>query len=103
MSVYLIDLDGVLATKGHGGDYARAQPIPEAIAQVNALHEEGHIIIIWTARLAASGWADSVIPLTVKQLKEWGVKYDEVDFSKRECDAIVDDKNATLDELLTGG
>jgi len=67
-----IDIDGTLCDTSKKG-YATATPIEAMIHIVNWLYEQGHTIILVTARGATSGidW----FALTNLQLKEWGVKY----------------------------
>ena len=45
MSRYCFGLDGTLLTD-EGGQYENAKPIPEAVAKVKTLYDEGHIVII---------------------------------------------------------
>lgn len=88
MTIY-IDIDGTIAhTKGT--DYEGAAPIWEAIARANALYDEGHTIVYWTARGAKSGksWWD----ITKEQLLNWGVKYHELRLDKPFFDLMVDDR-----------
>lgn len=86
---YVVDIDGTICTQT-ASDYPNAQPLYDRIAKINALYEEGHTIIYWTARGAASGkdWAD----LTCSQLSEWGCKYHEFRMGKPQYDVWVDDK-----------
>ena len=126
MATILVDLDGVLCTKGHKGHYVKARPIRKNIDIVNRLAEAGHKIIIHTARWAARdisiylrlmnkviapkkveemdiaidryAW-ETMKRLTHLQLVSWGVAYDQVDFSKPESDFIVDDKAISLEKL----
>ena len=46
--IYCFDLDGTLCT--HEEDYAKAMPFSDRILLVNALYEQGHKIIVDTAR-----------------------------------------------------
>lgn len=88
--VYVIDLDGTLCTT-EGMDYMSAEPKPDAIARVNALHDAGHRIVIHTARGSGSGidWTEE----TRKQLDGWGLKYDVLRCGvKFPADRYVDDR-----------
>ena len=89
--IFLIDLDGTLCSKGHEGKYQLAKPNHNAIAKVNELHEAGNTVIIWTARATVCD-NDNIEAFTIRQLADWGVQYDEIDFDKREFDFVVDDK-----------
>jgi hypothetical protein len=54
-------------------DYSTCKPIQHRIDVVNRLYDEGHIIIIDTARGSVTG--QSAFYDTMKQLLEWGVKF----------------------------
>lgn len=95
---YIIDIDGTVATKVEGDNYAAAKPIKEVIEKVNALYDAGHHIEYWTARGFTTGkdW----LALTIRQLKKWGCKYHAVSMGKKQYDAFVDDKSLRPEELL---
>ena len=46
---YVIDIDGTIF-KTEGMDYENSVPIPERIAKINQLYDEGNTIIYLTAR-----------------------------------------------------
>ena len=46
----IVDCDGVIADKSHGGDYAKASPMLHGIEQVNKLYDLGYEIVLYTAR-----------------------------------------------------
>ena len=46
----IVDCDGVIAGKEHGGDYAKSSPLQYGIDQVNRLYELGYEIVLYTAR-----------------------------------------------------
>lgn len=88
--IYVFDLDGTLCnTKGTW--YEEATPKQDRIDAVNKLYDEGHTIIIDTARGCVSGknwWY-----FTVEQLKGWGVKFHTLRTGvKFGADVFVDDK-----------
>lgn len=90
-SIARVDIDGTLCTNTDGR-YEEAKPIQEWIDYVNWLHDAcGVTIILWTARGATSGidWTE----LTLKQMNEWGVKFDALDTSKPHYDFVIDDKS----------
>lgn len=93
MSVYCIDIDGVLCTNTDG-EYERAEPIRENIAALHKLYAAGHEIHLWTARGATTGknWES----LTVRQLREWNVPFHYLRLDKPHYDYIVDDKCTVL-------
>ncbi|MFW6242822.1 MAG: hypothetical protein ACOC2W_01550 [bacterium] len=71
-------------------NYSKAIPIKNAIKKANKLFDAGHTIVYWTARGTVSGidWRD----ITIKQFKDWGVKYHELKFGKPNYDLFIDDK-----------
>lgn len=95
--IYCIDIDGVIALT-QGNDYKNSKPVPEVIAKVNKLFNEGHAIKIFTARGSSShiDWRE----LTVKQLQEWGVEYHQLIMSKPPADFFVDDRAMSIKEFM---
>jgi len=86
---YCFDLDGTLCSNTWG-EYSKAQPFKDCIAEVNKLFSENNTIKIFTARGTTSGtdWTD----LTKLQLEAWGVKYHELIMNiKPPADLIIDD------------
>lgn len=85
--IYVFDLDKTLVD---GPCYAECSAIPGRIEKVNKLYEEGHTIIIYTARGATTGanW----FKLTYDTLARLGVKYTELRMGKFHYDVWVDDK-----------
>jgi len=70
--VYCFDLDGTLCNTD-GNNYANSTPKKERIKIVNTLYEEGHTILIDTARGCVSG--KNYFFFTMEQLKSWDVKF----------------------------
>ena len=72
------------------GAYEQASPFLDRVAQVNRLYEQGHQVILMTARGSTTGieWR----PLTEIQLRTWGVKYHALHFGKPTADLYIDDK-----------
>jgi len=91
MIVY-VDIDGVLCTqnKDNPSLYGKAEPIRKNINKINKLFDEGHSIILWTARGSTTkiDWRD----FTEKQLEVWGVKYHKLRLDKPYFDIFIDDK-----------
>lgn len=92
---YVIDLDNTLCDtkKNSDGnwDYLGAKPFVDRINKVNKLHEEGHYIIIETARgcVSKKNWYEQ----TYNQLVEFGLKFDELRTGvKFDADFFIDDK-----------
>lgn len=87
---YCFDLDGTLCTT-IDGEYEKSTPIDARIAFVNKLYDEGHTIIIETARGSVTGkdW----FKLTIAQLKEWNCNYHLLRVgTKIYADFYIDDK-----------
>ena len=96
--IYCFDLDNTLC-ETKGGDYQKARPFISRIKLVNLLYDQGHTIIIETARGSMTGidWMD----VTTKQLKEWGVKYNQVRGGvKIPADIYVDDRGVNADNFF---
>jgi hypothetical protein len=95
LTVYCFDLDGTLCSNTEGA-YTKAKPFPERIAQVNALYETGHRIVVYTARGSKTriDWEK----LTRKQLAAWQVKYHQLYMGKPYADIYIDDKCVHVSE-----
>ena len=100
---YCFDLDGTicdtpLRPSDNKPGYLESTPIPFMVEQVNQLFDDGHKIIIMTARGRGSGidWTE----LTREQLDRWGVKYHELEpmFHKPTADLFIDDKGISVDQ-----
>ena len=95
--IYCFDLDKTLcrAIKSKTKEvlYRKATPLKSRIEKVNDLYDEGHTIIIDSARGSVTGrdWEE----LTKKQLKDWGVKYHKMRVGvKFYADKYIDDKGS---------
>ncbi len=86
---YCFDIDGTLCSNTEG-EYADAKPFSDRIKVVNQLYDDGHQILLLTARGATTGidWRD----LTEKQMREWGVRYHELYLTKPTAHIYIDDK-----------
>ena len=101
---YCFDLDGTLFStpKNAKGEYiyAKSKPIAGRIAIVNRLYVDGNVIIISTARTYVSK-SDKVKAMTVKQIKQSGVKYDQLLIGvKPPADFYVDDHGFDADNFF---
>lgn len=94
--IYCFDLDGTICTDTQG-DYGNAEAYPEVVAAINRLHDEGHQIIVMTARGSATGKDWRVV--TESQLLHWGVAYDRLYLGKPPADVYVDDKAVNISEF----
>jgi|SRR3990172_2165642 len=96
---YVFDLDETICQSDYPNNldlmdkYYNSYPIKERIAIINNLYNQGHEIIIDTARGCKIGVTDELRDLTVKQLKDWGVKYHLLRIGiKYPGDFYIDDK-----------
>ena len=100
---YCFDIDGTLCETpsdpdGHNVRYWDAEPYPFMIEQVNRLYDEGHKIIMMTAR--GRGSRKDWTVFTKEQLDRWGYKYHEIEpmFHKPTADLFIDDKGINVEE-----
>jgi capsule biosynthesis phosphatase len=94
----VVDLDGTICHLRHQDEsYSQVQPVPGAVASLKRLKEEGHEIIIYTARnmKTQQGNTGKVIAnigsTTMDWLKKHQVPYDEIIFGKPYGDLYIDD------------
>jgi CMP-N,N'-diacetyllegionaminic acid synthase len=91
------DIDGVVASKTPGNDYSLAEPRPVVIELINALHSNGHEIVLFTARGNKTGLDHR--PLTAEQMRSWGVSYTHLMFDKPWADLYIDDKALNIADV----
>ena len=87
--VFCFDIDGTICTNTDGA-YENAKPIADRINKLNALYDQGHEIVLFTARGSTTGidWSEK----TTEQMHSWGVKYHKLMFGKPFADIFIDDK-----------
>lgn len=96
--VYCFDLDGTLCNTD-GNNYKDSTPKKDRIKIVNSLYEEGHTILIDTARGCVSG--KNYFFFTMEQLKSWGVKFHTLRTGvKFGADIFIDDKGIRDDRFF---
>ncbi len=96
MTIY-VDIDGTIC-KTKGNNYKDAVPIPENIAKINKLYDEGHEIVYWTARGNSS--KQDHYQLTKMQLCKWGCYYTVLIVgSKPSYDLLIDDRAKRIEEI----
>jgi FMN phosphatase YigB (HAD superfamily) len=100
---YVFDLDNTLCVtkKNNDGvwDYENSEPLIDRIQIVNELYEQGNYIIIDTARGSTSkkDWYN----FTMNQLKEFGVKFNELRSGiKFSGDYYIDDKGINSEDFF---
>jgi hypothetical protein len=89
MLIY-IDIDNTIF-KTDGTNYSSSTPIIENIQKVNNMYDDGHIIVMWTARGTLSN--KCFFELTHEQLIQFGVKFHELRMGKPAYDLFIDDKS----------
>ena len=94
---YVFDIDVTLCTLTDG-DYSAAKPLAKRIEKVNQLYDEGHTIILNTARGMGRNNNDMVKSMlefydfTKKQLSDWEIKHHQLFLGKPAGDIYVYDK-----------
>ena len=80
-------------------NYNKSKPINSAIRTINKLYDDGHTIVIYTARgMTRYKGNVSIIKkklntITANSLKSWKLKYHKLIFGKIYYDFIIDDKS----------
>jgi len=93
------DIDNVICKTNAENDYSKSKPIKKNIKVINETYKKGFNIILYTARYMGrcngnlAKVEKKIKPLTVKQLKKWGVKYHKIYFGKPSFDLFIDDKS----------
>ena len=94
---YVFDIDGTLCSLTEG-DYENAKPFPSRIEKVNKLHDQGKVVILFTARGMGRTKGDSnaalrmFFDMTLEQVTNWGIKFDRLILGKPSADYYIDDK-----------
>lgn len=82
----IIDMDGTICTEEKTYSRALAKPHEGAVESINKLYEEGHTLIIYSAR----SWME--YEMTVDWLQKHGVKYHQLVMGKPIGDVWIDDR-----------
>ncbi|HIC99850.1 MAG TPA: capsular biosynthesis protein [Piscirickettsiaceae bacterium] len=108
-----IDLDGVISElKKEGESYYDVKPVKGAVEKIKKLKENGHYIIIYTARhmKTCNGNVAQVLAkvggITLEWLNKYEIPYDEIVFGKPWADIYIDDNGfrfKTWDEIDDNG
>lgn len=99
----IVDCDGVIAGKEHGGDYVRASPLEYGIDQVNELYDLGYEIVLYTARYGDRESGNMHLQYErgyvewLNWLEENGVKYHHAMMGKPAGVMYIDDKAARVE------
>ena len=99
----IVDCDGVIAGKEHGGDYSKAPPLKHGIEQVNKLYDMGYTIVLYTARYGErrKGNIHEMYEAGYREWTDWleenGVKYHHAYMGKPAGVMYIDDKAARVE------
>jgi hypothetical protein len=114
--IIAFDLDDVLCHRSNQFEnlgplkYSYCIPNKKMIELVNSLYDDGHKIVIYTAR-GMTQFNGNVIEIygqlytkTLNNLDEWGLKYHQLVMGKIHYDVLIDDKvlnslNITKDSI----
>ena len=102
--LFCFDLDGVICKNvkyknSNLINYNKSKPIHSAIRAINKLYDNGHTIVIYTARGMTrykgnvSTIKKKLNRITTNSLKFWKLKYHKLIFGKIFYDYIIDDKS----------
>ena len=96
--IFCFDIDNTICDTKKS-NYLKSKPIYSSIKVINHLYDKGHIIKIYTARFMGRN-NDNFLKakkqgykLTFNQLKNWGLKFHKLFFSKPSADIYIDDKS----------
>ena len=99
LKIICFDIDNVICKTNAKRDYSKSIPLKKNIEIINEAYKNGYNIILYTARYMGRCKGNikevkrQIKPLTLKQLKDWGVKYHKVYFGKPSFDLFIDDKS----------
>ena len=102
--IIAFDLDDVICFRPneyeHLGPqkYLYCEPYQETIELINSLYDDGHKIVIYTAR-GMTQYNGNIALIyselyskTIQQLDSWGLKYHQLVMGKIHYDVLIDDK-----------
>lgn len=82
----VIDIDGTICTEEKTFERCLAVPLPGAVESIQKLYDNGHMIILYTAR----GWSE--YEMTVNWLQTNKVPFDQLLMGKPIADVWIDDR-----------
>jgi len=94
--VYAFDIDGVIVENNYP-EYDKAKPIQKNIDIINALYNNGYLIVLNTARgfLTNQDWRYK----TELQMVKLGVNYHHLYLTKPAANFYIDDRNLNIEEI----
>ena len=100
-----IDLDGTICElRKESQSYSELKPVEGAIERIRQLKEEGHYIIICTARNMATCEGNlgkvmkNIGKITLDWLDHHGIEFDEIYFGKPNAEIYIDDRSIRFEE-----
>lgn len=84
-----VDYDGTIAHNGY--------PKPEVVDKLKALQQEGHKVMLWTARTGKDRQD------AIDKCKQAGLTFDGVLDNKPDADVFIDDKAVSADGIIDNG
>ena len=102
---YVFDIDGTLCSLTDG-NYENASPHKARIKKVNRLYDEGHTIILFTARgmgRTANQSKEAIrmfFDMTLQQVDSWGIKHHRLILGKPAGDHYIDDKGINHEDFF---
>ena len=99
LKIICFDIDNVICRTNAKKEYSKSKPIKKNIKLINEVYNKGYNVILYTSRYMGryngnlTEVKKKIKPLTLRQLKRWGVKYHKVYFGKPSFDLFVDDKS----------
>lgn len=102
--IFAIDIDNTICiTKD--SDYKNSKPIKSVVKMINKLRKNGHVVKLFTSRHMnkCNGNVEIIHKkyrnITYKQLKSWGLNFDQLIMGKPVYDFIIDDKMLHIKDL----
>lgn len=92
MSCYAVDIDGILCEISTL-PFIQRQPITKNIVAINRLYDQGHTIILHTARLNEDRFD------TEYWTRLHGIKYHAIVYNKLKADFYIDDHNIEIGQI----
>ena len=93
---FCFDIDNTIVKFENHRDYENFKPDKEMVRIINDLYDDGHTIVLYTARGMKSVGAENIVkeilPPLIKNLENIGLKYHELLTHKPVYDWIIDDK-----------
>ena len=97
------DIDNTIVLFDDNRDYVNFKPDTEIVDMINKLYDDGHTIILYTARGMTSCGPNKIsieiVPPLIENLSKIGLKYHELVTHKISYDFLIDDKTLSPDKF----